>query len=186
MVTHPKYPTVTSEVTTVSDIVLDGVDTSSISITSFALERIYVYHFQDLPEDNFYIAAFERPYSDWDSDDTLYTEGLVYSNDAGVEKVNSAISADKTIMPQLLFKDELFQNAYKNFEMRESTNLFMDSIKTGFTFTLANVSEDTYKYYKSIPSNDASNPFTDPVKVHSNINGGFGIFGSISYSIVTK
>ncbi len=35
-----------------------------------------------------------------------------------------------------------------------------------------------YKYHKSLEGFDSENPFTEPVKIYSNINGGLGCFGS--------
>lgn len=186
VVTHPDYPTISSELTTVSDIVLDDVDTSGVQLGGFEREKRYVYQFSDLPESNFYIAAFKRPVKDWVSEDTLLTYGYGYSTDPSVDDGSVNTSADAGYEPRLFFNDVLFNNQHKNFEIKERIYNYMDSVNTGYEFTLINATEDAYKYFKTAPKNLEANPLADPVKVHNNIIGGYGIFGSISYSTVQK
>lgn len=186
VVTHPDYPTISSELTTVSDIVMDDVDTSSVQISNYEREKRFVYQFNDLPGSNFYIAVFRRPVLDWQTGDTLQTYGYGYSTDPSNDDGSVNTAADIAYEPRLFFNDELFSNQYKNFEVRERIYNYDDSVNTGYEFTLINATEDTYKYFKSAPKNLQANPLADPVKVHNNILGGYGIFGSISYSTVEK
>lgn len=186
VVTHPDYPTISSELTTVGDIVLDDVDTSSIQISNYEREKRYVYQFNDLPGSNFYITAFKRPVLGWGPGDTLQTYGYGYSTDPSNDDGSVNTTADIAYEPRLFFTDELFSNQHKNFEVRERIYNHSDSLNTGFEFTLINATEDAYNYFKSAPKNLQANPLADPVKVHNNINGGYGIFGSISYSVIYK
>ena len=52
------------------------------------------------------------------------------------------------------------------------------------TFNLENATKETYDYFNSInsQSNSANNPFSQPVMVKSNINGGLGLFGAMTPS----
>jgi hypothetical protein len=44
------------------------------------------------------------------------------------------------------------------------------------------MNKETYLYYVSTQANINSDFFSEPVKVLSNIENGFGIFGSLNYS----
>lgn len=53
-----------------------------------------------------------------------------------------------------------------------------------FNVNLISVSKDLYYYLKSykIYADSKDSPMTEPIKIHSNIKEGFGIFGGYSYS----
>lgn len=50
-----------------------------------------------------------------------------------------------------------------------------------YHISIANLNEDTYKYLKNIQSvlDNDGNPFAEPTSLHSNVEGGLGIFGAM-------
>ena len=186
VVTHPDYPTISSQLTTVGDIVLDDVDTSSVELNSFERERKSVFKFNDLPGENKYLVVFKSAFISSSTIDTLFTYGYGYSIDAAADNEASNVTGDILYEPRIFFTDETFANQYKNFTIKNSEYKFDDTTHTIYTYTLLNVTDDTYKYFKSVPKNLQVNELSDPSKVHTNIIGGFGIFGSISYSTILK
>lgn len=186
VVTHPKYPTISSELITVGDIVLDDVDTSSVELNSFERERRSIFKFNDLPGDNKYLAVFQQAIIYPSIMDTIFEYGYGYSIDAAVDNEATNVSGDVSFEPRVFFTDATFANQYKNFTLKNLVFNYGDTTDIIYNYTLLNVTEDTYKYFKSVPKNMEVSELSDPSKVHTNIVGGFGIFGSISYSTIRK
>ncbi len=187
VVTHPKYPTISSELITVGDIVLDDVDTSSVELNSYQRERNSVFKFNDLPGENKYLAVYKQAFINPSTIDTIFENGYIaYSNDAAVDNEASDVSGDVNYSSRVFFTDATFANQYKNFTLKNLVSYYDDTTHIIYKYTLLNVTEDTYKYFKSVPKNMQVSELSDPSKVHTNIVGGFGIFGSISYSTIRK
>ena len=186
VISHPKYPTISSELITVGDIVLDDVDTSSVELNSFERERRSIFKFNDLPGDNKYLAVFRQAIIYPSIMDTIFEYGYGYSIDAAVDNEATNVSGDVSFEPRVFFTDATFANQYKNFTLKNLVFNYGDTTDIIYNYTLLNVTEDTYKYFKSVPKNMEVSELSDPSKVHTNIVGGFGIFGSISYSTVRK
>jgi len=187
VVTHPDYPTISSELTTVGDIVLDDVDTSSVILSSFERERRSIFKFNDLPGESKYLAVFKSAVIYPSTTDTIFNYGYGYSIDAAADNEASDVSGDLSYEPRIFFTDATFANQYKNFTIKNVEYGYNDDTTHNiYQYTLLNVTEDTYKYFKTVPKNLQANELSDPSKVHTNIVGGFGIFGSISYSTISK
>jgi hypothetical protein len=70
---------------------------------------------------------------------------------------------------------KMYYGAYSDFAMAEDSVLLV----AGYFFNL-NCSKDFYLYHKSVrdAAGASGDPFAEPALVYSNINGGFGCFGS--------
>lgn len=117
--------------------------------------------------------------------DTTVALGCVNTTDAGVESIYDEQIDNTTCLDgsEIFFRDELFNGA--RHEMRFFVNSkYLDRIGSGgvFTVSLIHVSESYFRYRKSFlyASENKGNPFSEPVKVHSNVVGGNGIFGIIN------
>jgi hypothetical protein len=186
VVSHPNYPTVSSELTTVGDIVLDDVDTSSVELNAFERERESVFRFNDMPGENKYLAVFKYAIITPSMVDTSFYYGSAYSIDPSVDNEASNVTGNSSFEPRIFFTDETFSNQYKHFTLKNLETTFDDTTHWIYNYTLLTATDDTYKYFKTVPKNFQANQLSDPTKAHSNIVGGFGIFGSISYSTIKK
>jgi len=117
--------------------------------------------------------------------DTTVELGCVNTTDASVESIYDEQIDNTTCLDgrEIFFRDELFNGTTR--EMRFFVNSkYLERISSGgvFTISLSHVSESYFKYRKSFlyASENKENPFSEPVRVHSNINGGHGIFAIIN------
>ncbi|MCH2223585.1 MAG: DUF4249 domain-containing protein [Crocinitomicaceae bacterium] len=182
------YETISSETTTVNDVVLSAIDSSSIP-NQFNRLFFVNYKFTDPQENNFYAVKL-----------SVERENTYYDNSMNVIDIDTTLvseyinSTDPSYAfgygETAFFNDYSFNGEYKIFSTQfynytyftqeaEETNRII-----GYSATLLNLSEDTYKYFKSIDKNQPFDPFSDPVNTHTNVKNGLGIFGSVSSSIV--
>jgi hypothetical protein len=187
-VSHPDYKTISSEIRTVNDVVLSSIDSSSIA-SDFNKTYYVNYQFNDSQEKNFYGTSLmvEEELTSYDDlmnvigVDTVWSMAFTYSNDPSFE---FRFGGNE------FFKDFSFNGETKIFSTEfnsYSTYSQIGEVKKrviGYSATLSNLSEDTYKYFKSIENNQPFGPFSDPVNVHTNVKNGLGIFGSVSSSVV--
>lgn len=97
-----------------------------------------------------------------------------------------------------IFSDEVFNG--KTYSLKFSTNQRIDHyfsierlkyssgniLKNKVYIILQSLSKDYYLYLKTRAASSASNFFSEPVKVHNNIDGGIGILGSYTSSNVVE
>lgn len=93
-----------------------------------------------------------------------------------------------------VFSDDIFNG--KTYSLQFSTNITknikdidygsLENIKHKVYISLQCISEDYFLYLKTRSASYAANYFSEPVKVHNNINSGVGIFGSYTNSNVIK
>jgi hypothetical protein len=116
--------------------------------------------------------------------------------DTGTSPVGALLSNASNVYN--IFSDEVFNG--KTYSLKFSTNQRIDHyfsieslkystgdiLKNKVYISLQSLSKDYYLYLKTRAASSASNFFSEPVKVHSNINGGIGILGSYSSSNVVE
>lgn len=192
-VSHPDYETISSELVTVSNVVLSDIDSSSVGVD---YEKRYFVNlqFNDAQETNFYAIQLSAEVAN-----TFYDQNMnvVYADTSWMSPYASSNdpSIDFRFSQNSFLNDVVYNGGTKtvSFEFNQYS-LYNGSVGGGISWSeqttevigyqgvLKNMSEDMYKYFKSIQNNDGSTPFSDPVNVHTNVQNGLGIFGSVSTS----
>jgi len=190
-VSHPDYETISSEIQTVSNIILSGIDSSSAGLQYE--KKYYVnYELNDPQEANFYAVKLfvEREITTFDSNmavidvDTTWTSPYLFSGDPSFD---FRFDSEVMFFNDVIFNGtaKVFPTEFNNYSIYGGGGWNDQSTRViGYEATLLNFSEDAYKYFKSTKNNQASDPFSDPVNVHTNVENGLGIFGSVSSSVV--
>lgn len=186
-ISHPKYTAISSEMTTVSQINLSDLDTSSV-LDNFTTRYFLKLKFQDPNESNFYgVSVFsKRKITYYDFDSTI----LQIDSSTMVEYLESK---DPSMAFQrsggIFFDDAYFNGSFKTYGVEVgvySYNFNQEVEILSWTATLTNLSEGAFKYFKSIGNNQPNGPFNDPSNVYTNVKNGLGIFGSYSRSFLEK
>ena len=142
---------------------------------------------QDLPGKNFYevqlyVSTWEPYY--FPEKDSLGYRPVIYNIYTYSEGILVSEYQDK-----FLFTDQLFSDTeyIYSFDVEGYFNYYYDGLneppgESYLIYQVRNCSEDYYNYYNSSAlyfwNND--NPFAEPVHVYSNIENGYGIFGSFT------
>lgn len=182
-VTHPDYPSVSSEITTVPAVSLIDADTSSYTEDG-SLWKKAVLDWNDPAGENYYMLRlyYEDPLYDYFYQMSFYTNDEVIGTSVGDPEDNG-----KSSFYELLFTDELFEGEHKELTLEFITYKGQvpeeDPI---YTYRLITMSKEAYLYYQSVNKSMSVGPFSEPAKVYSNIDGGFGIFGSLNTSQIVK
>jgi hypothetical protein len=188
-ISHPKYPTISSEMTTILDPEVLDIDTSSFTDNFGSLFQKIIVRFDDPIGEDFYSLSgfliYQNTYINPDSTvlsiDTTTAGGYASSED---------LSLDFYDMTGLFFKDVLFEGNLKYFSMYMYSNSYFQEYvlsKVIARRVLFNrLSKDTYRYLSSKQKNAGGDPFSDPSNVYTNVINGLGIFGSYSSSDFTK
>lgn len=172
-VSHSEFETATAS-TIIPDIVtINDWDTSSYLIEGFPYKQVDV-TIIDPSEDNYYIIAIS-------SIDTIsQVENVIYIS-------ASEGGYDNEYGQSLFIKDKLFNNNSKKFSMEFYPEYYYDENynkigEMGYKIRLYSASKETYQYLLSVSKSNESegNPFSEPVRVYSNITNGLGIFGGIA------
>lgn len=181
-VSHPNYPSVSSQITTVPNIPLTDADTSTFEVEG-GLKKKAVLRWNDPAGENYYLLRLF-------SQDVFNEIPYQMSFNCSDEVINTSQSEPFEEEPyffELLFTDELFNGTQKELEISFYTYKGETPEENPvYTYRLITMSEEAYLYYKSVQNSQATSPFTEPVKVYNNIEGGFGIFGSLSPSEIVK
>jgi hypothetical protein len=184
----PNFPDANASTETKSAINIISVDTSSRRIGDEII-RTFKIKFDD-PSNNedFYKVEIIKIQLSVNYDmngnpiDTIFYPTPLFLN-------STDLSADQSdeYSSAITFTDQLFNGQLKTFVCEASDYEYdfgplpSDNFYVVF---LSRLSSDFYLYQKTIMAynNVVGNPFAEPVRVHSNVNGGFGIFGAKSSS----
>lgn len=178
-VSHPDYPAVNATMKSTPKIELTAVDTSSFYNTDGQLTKKAVMKWNDPAGENYYMIKLFV--TDPNGNYTYYNSFT--TNDPSVEQDNSA--GGQNYFDLLYFSDELFEGKAKEFEINFSTYFPQNPADNPiYTYHLISMNKETYQYLVSVDKNGQTDFFTEPVKVFNNINGGYGIFGSINHSLI--
>ncbi len=137
-----------------------------------------VLEFDDPIGRDFYLAKI------WLPADTYDMEFCLPTTDPSVEDIyGEDISGSVCVSSKAIFiKDALFDGRRKQLRLFvPGGNLRTDTVMGVPVYpaiSLAHVSEDHYKYEKTYRFGAANlgNPFAEPINVHGNVSGGYGIF----------
>jgi hypothetical protein len=180
-VSHPVYGNVIAAQVMPSSPKIDSVKYTiggTIDpIDGYEMDEVLLYY-SDLPnEENYYmVEIFEEGYFiDWQTGDTLDTysyHNYVSSQDPLV--VNGYKVGEYSNL--VMITDRSFEDS--KYVLRFATDMSYgeDVYKR---IRLTSITEDVYRFQQSLYLYDQSeyNPFAEPVIVHNNIEGGYGIFG---------
>lgn len=123
--------------------------------------------------ENFYAIRASSGYIFFDGQDTIqyFSELYLDSNDPLLSYTSNA---------GLILQDAAFDG--RTYQLKMYTYDSIDNRPV--TIQLFSISKDTYLFYKSLNNyyDSIDNPFAEPVNVHNNIEGGYGIFGLTSVS----
>jgi hypothetical protein len=129
----------------------------------------------DEAEKNFYYFSMSIDY-----------KSLGYNNDLDILVDNPAmgyITPNSNYSGYLIFDDLYFSESSYNFDVVITTSYDTWGDSTYIMLNLANLSEDLYNYLNSFNKTiQSSNYYSEPVKIYSNIEGGYGIFGGYCLS----
>jgi hypothetical protein len=181
---HPDYETIKSEMTTNHKIEIISVDTSSFTNTNGLQKRAKIKWNDPLGENYYFLRVysydpeFGYKYNTWfSSSDPSLTEGI-----------DPALSASNSQTDEVYFNDILFDNKEKileiNFDIYYGSSQEYNPI---YTYELITLNKEAFKYIQSVKKYLYGDNFlSEPIKVYSNIENGFGIFGSTYTSRYTK
>jgi hypothetical protein len=177
----PNFNTVFAKNTAPSPVEILNVDTLS-RLGQFERVRVFRINFNDPPDaENFYLVKIveivNSTFTNWQGETiaNIQTRPIfISSND---------VSADQRdeFHEYLTFSDELFNGQNKTFVCESSSyySMFGNNITISYQVEIRNISREMYNFRRSILlySMVDGNPFAEPVRVFTNIENGFGIFG---------
>ncbi|MFN3916886.1 MAG: DUF4249 domain-containing protein [Flavobacteriales bacterium] len=177
----PNYPNASSTGLAKQPVPIIQVDTSSRT-SEWSKFKIFKIKFNDpsFSQDYYMVTIIQRveDYTyDWMGNivDTFYYDYKLHLNSSDLSS-----DQDNDWNEAVTFSDNLFNGQTKVFTC-ETYQDFPNNDK--FLIVLSRLSEDFYKYKKTIMAywNSHGNPFAEPVRVHTNVEGGFGIFAGLSH-----
>jgi hypothetical protein len=181
-VEHADYPTVSASMFSASVIPLLSVDTISVIKNNQSILKS-ILTWNDPSDENYYMIRINM---DIESEEYNYSQFLYMSSkDIAIDNSeNSDISGDIYDVHELLFDDKTFNGKLKKLEINSNyANYYFGSdADVKLTYYLISMNKETYLYYRSALKNAYMDSFSEPVKVYSNIQNGFGIFGTVNYS----
>ncbi len=131
-------------------------------------------------------------YIDFDFTDVVSGNSTDPLADEGTSPVGMLLS--KVNNRYHVFTDEIFNG--KTYSLQFSTNITkyikdidygtLENVKHEVYISLQSISQDYYLYLRTRSANYATNYFSEPIKVHNNIEGGIGILGSYTNSNIKK
>lgn len=183
--TYSGFESVTSSMTVLTAIPILSVDTSSYSSSGQTFMKADV-KWNDPSGTDFYILKLSIVNT---VSGLEYLSQPVGSNDQAMDELSASDFGDgESFYPQLFFTDELFDGSQKTLEVRFPKNFNVPDPDDHYKFTLYRCTEATYKYLVSIKKAEyaANDFFSEPVKVFTNIENGYGIFGALSGAVFVK
>jgi hypothetical protein len=184
-VSHPSYKSVQATMSVPGAVPVTGVDTSGY-FTASGPGLQSVVQWNDPYGKNYYVLKVFGTYVS--TGQNISDELLVSSGDPSLDAVSaSGVGDEERYVKHLFFTDELFDGTAKALNVRIRPQI-SGSEYLHYTFHLFNCSEDTYKYLVSTEkAMDASGDFfSEPVKVFTNIENGYGIFSTMARAVFIK
>ena len=182
---HADYKSVSAAmiVPTVSPIL--SVDTTSYTSVNGDFMKADV-KWNDPAGDDFYVMTLSV---------VNVVSGLEYlsqpigSADQSMDELTASEFGDgENFYPQLFFTDDFFDGSQKTLEVKYPINFIQLGPDEHYKFMLYRCTEETYKYLISTQKaqNAANDFFSEPVKVFTNIENGYGIFGAMTKAVFVK
>lgn len=178
---YPNYEGISATTSIPSTVPLISVDTVSLPGASSDENRLKAtLTWNDPTEKNYYVVACKwiTPFSG--------EKFNLSSKDIAITNVESDIVDGTKYATLFALDDVTFNGSQKSLDI-EFFRPPSNSIDQ-FDFYLISCTEDAYKYLLSAENslNAGNDPFTEPVKVKTNIENGLGIFAGINSYVVVK
>jgi len=179
------FEAVTSSMTVLSETPLLSVDTSGYSSSGISYMKADL-KWNDPSGKDFYILKLSIVNT---------VSGLEYlsqplgSNDQSMDDLSASdFDGGESFYSQLFFTDEFFDGSQKTLEVRFPKLWSIPDPDDHCKFTLYRCTEATYKYLVSSKKAEYAEQdfFSEPVKVFTNIENGYGIFGALSGAVFVK
>ncbi|ASS50346.1 MAG: hypothetical protein A3D31_12320 [Candidatus Fluviicola riflensis] len=183
---HPDFETVTSTMSVLYETPILSVDTSSYSSPEGGTFMKANVTWNDPAGTDFYILKLSIINT---VSGLEYLNQPVGSNDQSMDELSASdFDEGESFYSQLFFTDELFDGSQKTLEIRFPKNFNIPDPDDHYKFTLYRCTEATYKYLVSTRKAEyaANDFFSEPVKVFTNIENGYGIFGALSGAVFVK
>jgi hypothetical protein len=180
-VTHPDYETVTAKTPVLPPVPILSVDTSSYVQQGGMYMKADV-TWNDPAGKDFYVMKMALYDASQNMD--IYPELSMASFDPALDEISSSEGiGNENFTNALFFTDELFDGSQKTMEVRFT--MVFPQPDQHYKFILYRCTEETYKYLVSAEKAYyyGGDPFSEPVKVFTNVEKGFGIFGSMARSV---
>jgi hypothetical protein len=186
-VNRADYTSVSAQTTTTSKIEIMSIDTTSFEQN----ENNYYYgkrlqvdlKFNDPQQENYYMIRVLQKYNnEWGGGEYYLSLNTI---DASVDKSDETdIDGTPYDLDYLIFGDKLFNGQEKTirFNFYHPFEYYGEDEESSINITLIAMNKETYLYFRSMKKNSSSDFFSEPVKVYSNIENGYGIFGTLNYS----
>jgi len=151
------------------------LSTSARDLTNSAIDFAseIKFSFQDPPGNDYYFVAIYRNNSGVGNRYPLFIESQ--DPTLGASPLNADWSYQGLLFTDASFNGQLKEIAINSYE-------FIESSQATYLLFLASLSEDYYRYAltSSAANENEGNPFAEPVRIHSNVEGGYGIFAGYS------
>jgi hypothetical protein len=188
-ISHSEFPTIESSMVMCGSVVLEEVDTSSIYEGTFVIRKKAILKWKDPVGTNFYIIQVNALKNGEPIDPDYNVPISISSSDVSLGQ-NNFFSGEffEQSYASLMFSDQLFENKFKEFEIRFFPYFDMEDSTAviSYQYHLFNLCEDTYRYIASIEKQKNTDGFGEPVKVYNNIKNGYGIFSGKGRSTISK
>lgn len=185
-VEHESFNTVTSSTQTLSKTPIINVDTTSLESEDGQRLQFSLNWNDPAGEENYYMIRVKESY------DSIFEYGSsenflqINSKDPSVEEINNSdIDGSTYDLNYLLLSDALFNGAEKTIDFSIYHPFYWSEDSKKIEVMLISMNKETYLYFKSVQFHQPDDFFSEPVKIYNNIEEGFGIFGFLSYSVVT-
>ena len=190
-ISHPDFETVESTIRTVKTVPILSCDTSTfIDEPWWHRELKTSLSWQDpADEENFYMVVV-RQTQEVQEEHEMAVQNLAFTTDDldMIQPEVFEIFEDQYVTYQTaLFNDLSFNGGVKTFDF-QITHPFHFGNPDNFRerkveVRLISVSKDFFKYWLDVKTFENLEEFSEPLQIHTNIQNGFGIFGSLGYSI---
>lgn len=179
-VVHPDYPVAGGVTRVPATVSIVSVDTSSYQQENGIYRKANI-TWNDPAGADYYVMKL-AVWSDAQNMD-VYPQMHIASFDPALDELSSSDLESENYTNYLFFTDELFDGTQKTLEIRFSD--IASSPDEHYKYILFRCSEEAYKYLVSAEKvrYSGDDPFSEPVKVFTNITNGFGIFGALSRSV---
>lgn len=195
-VTHPDFETVTAQTIIPQQTMIASLDTVSVPYEHAPFERIKAtISWQDSPGDHFYIIQVRRG----DTGSQGYAIYNLSSMDGAIENHSSFSPGTGNIQTFLALKDDTFKNEMKSLDVfipKETGNWeyqidLLSCDKAAYNYIIStsialqnqlDVQED---FWDSLIEGGIQSALVEPIIIQSNIENGFGVFGSVNRTSIT-
>lgn len=170
----PGFEPVSATTTIGQPVIINSGTLTVNSSTSSGLTSEVTFDFQDPTGDNYYFVAM------------VYNDSFSSTYPLFLESPDPVLGATP-LYSDWYFQGLLFTDLGFDGQLKEVTvNTYENLINGNYKLILGTLTEEYYRYALSYSAafENEGNPFAEPVRIHSNVDGGYGIFAGFSTSFI--